>query len=67
MVGLAQIIGEIGPMLERGLAADHLAAEAGIAPSPGHRQSHTVSFWHSAERWQPYGPGWLRGVVDLLI
>lgn len=31
-VDLAQIIGEVGPMLEHGLTAEQLAAEVGMAP-----------------------------------
>ncbi|MEV0752473.1 IS110 family transposase [Streptosporangium sp. NPDC050280] len=51
MVNLAQIIGEIGPMLERGLTADQLAAEVGMAPvTRASGKVHTVGFRHSANR-----------------
>lgn len=51
MVNLAQIIGEIGPMLERGLSADQLAAEAGMAPvTRASGKQHTVGFRHAANR-----------------
>ncbi|MEV1246424.1 transposase [Nonomuraea sp. NPDC049750] len=50
MVNLAQIIGEIGPMLECGLTADELA-EVGMAPvTRASGKVHTVGFRHSADR-----------------
>ncbi|MEV4531604.1 IS110 family transposase [Streptosporangium sp. NPDC049304] len=50
-VNLAQIIGEIGPMLERGLNADQLAAEVGMAPvTRASGKQHTVGFRHAANR-----------------
>lgn len=50
-VNLAQIIGEIGPMLERGLGADQLAAEVGMAPvTRSSGKQHTVGFRHAANR-----------------
>ena len=50
-VNLAQIIGEIGPMLERGLTAEHLAAEVGMAPvTRASGKVHTVGFRHTANR-----------------
>jgi len=43
-VNLAQIIGEIGPMLERGLTAEQLAAEVGMAPiTRASGKVHTVA------------------------
>lgn len=51
MVNLAQIIGEIGPMLERGLNADQLAAEVGMAPvTRASGKVHTVGFRHAANK-----------------
>ncbi|MFB9836384.1 transposase [Actinoallomurus acaciae] len=50
-VNLAQIIGEIGPMLERGLNAEQFAAEVGIAPvTRVGGKVHTVDFRHVANR-----------------
>jgi transposase len=50
-VNLAQIIGEIGPMLERGLGADQLAAEVGMAPvTRASGKQHAVGFRHAANR-----------------
>ncbi|MEV0409192.1 IS110 family transposase [Actinoallomurus sp. NPDC050550] len=50
-VNLAQIIGEIGPMLERGLTAEQLAAEVGMAPvTRASGKVHTVAFRHAANR-----------------
>jgi transposase len=50
-VNLAQIIGEVGPMLERGVTADQLAAETGMAPvTRASGKVHTVGFRHCANR-----------------
>ncbi|MER5628584.1 IS110 family transposase [Streptosporangium sp. NPDC002544] len=50
-VNLAQIIGEVGPMLERGLNADQLAAEVGMAPvTRASGKVHAVGFRHGANR-----------------
>jgi transposase len=50
-VNLAQILGEIGPMLERGLNPDQLAAEVGMAPvTRASGKVHTVGFRHAANR-----------------
>lgn len=50
-VNLAQIIGEIGPMLERGLNAEQLAAEVGMAPvTRASGKVHAVAFRHAATR-----------------
>jgi transposase len=51
IVNLAQVIGEIGPMLERGLNAEQLAAEVGMAPvTRASGKVHTVGFRHTANR-----------------
>ncbi|GAA4485251.1 IS110 family transposase [Actinoallomurus oryzae] len=50
-VNLAQIIGEIGPMLERGLTAEQLAAEVGMASvTRASGKVHSVGFRHAANR-----------------
>ncbi|MET8053033.1 transposase [Streptosporangium sp. NPDC005286] len=50
-VNLAQIIGEVGPMLERGLNPDQLAAEVGMAPvTRASGKVHAVGFRHGANR-----------------
>ncbi|MEU9835946.1 IS110 family transposase [Streptosporangium sp. NPDC048047] len=51
IVNLAQIVGEVGPMLERGLTAEQLTAEVGMAPvTRASGKVHTVGFRHAANR-----------------
>jgi len=50
-LNLAQIIGEVGPILERAASFDQLAAETGIAPvTRASGKSHTVAFRHATNR-----------------
>ena len=50
-LNLAQIIGEIGPILERATSFDQLTAETGIAPvTRASGKSHTVAFRHATNR-----------------
>lgn len=50
-VNLGQIIGEIGPMLERATSCAQLAAETGAAPVTKESGKHrTVNFRHAANR-----------------
>ncbi|WP_268246343.1 transposase [Streptosporangium pseudovulgare] len=51
IVNMAQIVGEVGPMLERGLTAEQLTAEVGMAPvTRASGKVHTVGFRHAANR-----------------
>ncbi|MFF3575292.1 IS110 family transposase [Nocardia jiangxiensis] len=51
VLNLAQIIGEVGPILERVTSFDQLAAETGIAPvTRASGKSHTVAFRHATNR-----------------
>lgn len=48
VLNLAQIIGEVGPILERANSFDQLAAETGLAPvTRASGKSHTVAFRHA--------------------
>ncbi|WP_406272567.1 IS110 family transposase [Nocardia sp. NBC_00881] len=48
VLNLAQIIGEIGPILERANSFDQLAAETGLAPvTRASGKTHTVAFRHA--------------------
>lgn len=50
-LNLAQIIGEVGPILERATSFEQLAAETGIAPvTRASGKSHTVAFRHATNR-----------------
>jgi transposase len=50
-VNLGQIIGEIGPMLERATSAEQLIAEAGVVPvTRASGKSHTVVFRYATNR-----------------
>ncbi|MET8245151.1 IS110 family transposase [Streptomyces sp. NPDC005202] len=50
-INLAQIIGEIGPMLERATSAEQLIAEAGVVPvTRASGKSRTVVFRYAANR-----------------
>lgn len=50
-LNLAQIIGEVGPILERATSFDQLAAETGIAPvTRASGKTHTVAFRHATNR-----------------
>lgn len=50
-LNLAQIIGEVGPILERANSFDQLAAETGLAPvTRASGKSHTVGFRHATNR-----------------
>ncbi|WP_063131110.1 IS110 family transposase [Nocardia fusca] len=51
VLNLAQIIGEVGPILERCNTFDQLAAETGIAPvTRASGKTHTVAFRHATNR-----------------
>lgn len=51
IVNLAQIIGEIGPLLEHASNADQLAAEAGVVPvTRASGKSHAVVFRYATNR-----------------
>ncbi|MFQ6332169.1 IS110 family transposase [Nocardia sp. CWNU-33] len=51
VLNLAQIIGEVGPILERAISFDQLAAETGLAPvTRTSGKSHTVGFRHATNR-----------------
>ncbi|UAK34374.1 IS110 family transposase [Nocardia asteroides] len=50
-LNLAQIIGEVGPILERTTSFDQLAAETGVAPvTRASGKTHTVAFRHATNR-----------------
>ena len=50
-LNLAQIIAEVGPILERATSFDQLAAETGIAPvTRASGKTHTVAFRHATNR-----------------
>ncbi|WP_330228174.1 IS110 family transposase [Nocardia sp. NBC_00508] len=50
-LNLAQIIGEVGPILERANSFDQLAAETGIAPvTRSSGKIHTVAFRHATNQ-----------------
>jgi transposase len=50
-LNLAQIIGEVGPILERCTSFDQLAAETGLAPvTRASGKQHTVAFRHATNR-----------------
>ncbi|MEV0111611.1 IS110 family transposase [Nocardia sp. NPDC050799] len=50
-LNLAQIIGEVGPILERATSLDQLAAETGIAPvTRASGKTHTVAFRHATNK-----------------
>lgn len=52
VLNLAQIIGEVGPILQRTGSFDQLAAETGIAPvTRASGKSHTVAFRHATNRY----------------
>ncbi|MBL1072869.1 IS110 family transposase [Nocardia sp. 2] len=49
VLNLAQIIGEVGPILERANSFDQLTAETGIAPvTRSSGKTHTVAFRHAS-------------------
>ncbi|MEE2058573.1 IS110 family RNA-guided transposase [Rhodococcus artemisiae] len=51
VLNLAQIIGEVGPILERVTSFDQLAAETGVAPiTRASGKSHVVGFRHATNR-----------------
>lgn len=51
VLNLAQIIGEVGPILERAKSFDQFAAETGLAPvTRASGKVHTVAFRHAANR-----------------
>ncbi len=51
VLNLAQIIGEIGPILERATGFEQLAAETGVAPvTRASGKTHTVAFRHATNR-----------------
>ena len=50
-LNLAQIIGEVGPILERATSFDQLAAETGLAPvTRSSGKTHTVAFRYATNR-----------------
>lgn len=50
-LNLAQIIGEVGPILERATSFDQLAAETGLAPvTRSSGKTHSVAFRHTTNR-----------------
>src|SRR6476661_4975614 len=50
-LNLAQIIGEVGPVLERATSFDQLAAETGLAPvTRSSGKTHTVAFRYATNR-----------------
>jgi hypothetical protein len=50
-LNLAQIIGEVGPILERATSFDQLSAETGLAPvTRASGKTHTVAFRHATNR-----------------
>lgn len=50
-LNLAQIIGEVGPILERATSFDQLAAETGLAPvTRSSGKTHSVAFRHATNR-----------------
>jgi transposase len=50
-LNLAQIIGEVGPILERATSFDQLAAETGLAPvTRASGKTHSVAFRHATNR-----------------
>ncbi|MGY4102639.1 IS110 family RNA-guided transposase [Nocardia sp. R16R-3T] len=50
-LNLAQILGEVGPILERATSFEQVAAETGIAPvTRASGKSHTVSFRYATNR-----------------
>ena len=50
-VNLAQIIGEVGPLLEHSASADQLAAETGVVPvTRASGKSHAVVFRYATNR-----------------
>lgn len=52
VLNLAQIIGEVGPILERTTSFEQLAAETGMAPvTRASGKSHTVAFRHATNRY----------------
>lgn len=51
VLNLAQIIGEVGPILERATSFEQLATETGIAPvTRASGKTHTVAFRHATNR-----------------
>jgi transposase len=51
VLNLAQIIAEVGPILERAISFDQLAAETGLAPvTRASGKRHTVAFRHATNR-----------------
>ena len=50
-LNLAQIIGEVGPILERAETFEQFAAETGLAPvTRASGKTHTVAFRHATNR-----------------